>query len=261
MLYLLARVRMSKTKLVVANWKMHGRLASNRERVAEMLRSGLDRCAAQVALCVPTPYLLQIGELIDATSIRLGAQDVSTQLDDGAYTGETSAAMLHDVRCDYVIVGHSERRSLFGESDGIVARKMVAVQSAGVTPILCIGETLAERDAGEVEAVLARQLDAALALDGIDPARMVVAYEPVWAIGTGRSADAGQIAAVHAFLRERLAGGKGSGVPLLYGGSVKPATADELFGIANVDGALVGGASLVAEDFVAICNSACRSED
>lgn len=251
---------MSTKKLVVANWKMHGRLASNRERIAGLLRAGLVESEVDVALCVPTPYLLQVGELLDATPIALGAQDLSGQSDDGAYTGETSAAMLRDVRCEYVIVGHSERRSLFGESDAVVAGKTAAAQAGGLTPIVCIGETLDERDAGKVEPVLARQLDAVLTADGVDPAVLVVAYEPVWAIGTGRSAEPEQIEAVHAFLRERVAAHGGAHVRLLYGGSVKPATAGELFRIANVDGALVGGASLVPEDFVAICNSACRNE-
>ena len=250
---------MSISQLVVANWKMHGRLASNRALVDALLAAG-PFSGATCVLCVPAPYLLQVGELLEGSDIILGAQNVAAYRDDGAYTGEISAAMLRDVGCRFVIVGHSERRALYCEGDALVVRKLAAAQAEGLTPILCIGETLAERDAGQVETVLARQLDAALDAEGVDVGDLVVAYEPVWAIGTGRSATPEQVAAVHAFLRARLQarGARTQAVPLLYGGSVKPDTAASLFAIDQVNGALVGGASLVAEDFSAICNQASR---
>jgi len=190
-----------------------------------------------------------------------GAQDLSEHAQ-GAYTGEVSAAMLKDIGCSYVLAGHSERRQYHAESDDLVARKFVAAQGAGLVPILCVGETLDERDGGATERVIARQLDAVVARAGIGAfGKAVLAYEPVWAIGTGRTATPEQAQAVHKFIRDKLAGLDGTiagSLRLLYGGSVKPSNAAELFGQPDVDGGLIGGASLVAEDFLAICDAADR---
>ncbi|MCX7894135.1 MAG: triose-phosphate isomerase [Burkholderiales bacterium] len=246
--------------LVAGNWKMHGTLATN-QRLLEALKAGLAGLAGvQVAVCVPFPYLAQAGQALAGTGIGWGAQTLSEH-DTGAYTGEVSGPMLRDFGCRYVIVGHSERRSLFGERDPQVAAKFVAAQRAGLTPILCVGETLAEREAGATEAVVASQLDAVIAAAGAQAlAQAVVAYEPVWAIGTGRTATPSQAQAVHEFIRARLATAGGAalagGVAILYGGSVKAANAGELFRQPDVDGGLIGGASLVAEDFIAICRAA-----
>lgn len=239
-------------KFVAGNWKMNGSLAAN-----EALLAGLQAVpGVEVALCVPYPYLGQLQRR--PVGLELGAQDVS-EFDAGAYTGEVSAAMLADFGCRYVIVGHSERRALFGDDDRLVARKALAALSCGVVPIVCVGETLAERDAGQVHAVIARQLAAVSDVLGREQfGRVVVAYEPVWAIGTGRSATAAQAEEVHAVIRGRLAeqGVRAEAVRIVYGGSVKPDNAAELFAMPNVDGGLIGGASLVADDFMAICRAA-----
>ncbi len=237
---------------------MNGSLQANSALVAG-LSSGLSGVAAEVALCVPFPYLAQCAGLIAGSAVALGAQTVSEH-DKGAYTGEVSGSMLREFGCRYIIVGHSERRALYGESDDAVAAKFVAAQSAGLSPILCVGESLAEREAGQTASVVLRQLDAVLERAGVAAfGDAVVAYEPVWAIGTGKTASAAQAQEVHGVIRGRLAGldsGVASGVRILYGGSVKPQNAAELFGQPDIDGGLIGGASLVADDFLAICRAA-----
>lgn len=213
---------------------------------------------AEVAVLPPFPYLAELVQRHRGTALAFGAQDVSSHAV-GAYTGEVSAAMLVEVGCTYVLVGHSERRHYHHESDDLVAAKFVAAQAVGLIPILCVGETLAERDAGADEAVVSRQLDAVIARSGIAAfAQAVVAYEPVWAIGTGRTASALQAQAIHAFMRDKIAGLDATianSLRLLYGGSVKPANAAELFGQPDVDGGLIGGAALVASEFIAICSA------
>ncbi|GAA0705070.1 triose-phosphate isomerase [Dokdonella soli] len=214
---------------------------------------------AEVAVLPPFPYLDGLVAQYRRSGIAFGAQDLSEHAQ-GAYTGEVAGSMLKDVGCTYVLVGHSERRQHHAESDQRVAAKFVAAQAAGLVPILCVGETLAEREAGETEAVIARQLDAVVARAGIAAfANAVVAYEPVWAIGTGLTASPEQAQAVHAFMRDKiraLDATIASSLRLLYGGSVKPVNAAELFGQPDVDGGLIGGASLVAADFLAICAAA-----
>ncbi|HVL34815.1 MAG TPA: triose-phosphate isomerase [Burkholderiales bacterium] len=240
---------MGRTPLVAGNWKMHGSRASNRA-LLEALRTHADRLqGVECAVCPPFPYLQQVAEALEGSMVRWGAQTLSEHAQ-GAYTGEVSGAMLNDLGCHYVIVGHSERRQLYGEDDERVAAKFAAAQAAGLTPILCVGETLAERETGRTEAVVARQLDAVLRRGGFRSA--VLAYEPVWAIGTGRNATPEQAQAVHAFLRARLS----AQTRILYGGSVKPANAAGLFAMPDIDGGLIGGASLVAEDFNQIASAA-----
>ncbi len=233
--------------LVAGNWKMHGNRAANRALLDAIVAGA--GTGAEMAVCVPFPYLAQAAERLAGTPVAWGAQNVSEHAH-GAYTGEVSAAMLAEFGCRYVIVGHSERRSLYGETDELVAAKFSAVQAAGLRPILCVGETLAERDAGRTEEVVARQLDAVLAKHAKAPT--VLAYEPVWAIGTGRTATPEQAQEIHAFLRKRVA----HGARILYGGSVKPQNASAIFAMPDVDGGLIGGASLVAEDFLAIARAA-----
>jgi triosephosphate isomerase len=214
-----------------------------------------------VLLLPPFPYIADLASQPANRGIAFGAQDVSEHAS-GAYTGEVSAAMLKDIGCTFVLAGHSERRQYHAESDDLVARKFVAAQGAGLVPILCVGETLDERDGGATESVIARQLDAVVARAGIGAfATAVLAYEPVWAIGTGRTATPEQAGAVHRFIRDKLAALDGriaGSLRILYGGSVKPSNAAELFGQPDVDGGLIGGASLVAEDFLAICRAADR---
>ncbi len=235
---------MARIRLVAGNWKMHGSRAANRALLDAILE-GLPKGAAQGAVCPPFPYLAEVAERLRGTPLALGAQNVSEHAQ-GAYTGEVSAAMLADVGCRYVIVGHSERRQIYGESDAQVAAKFAAARSAGLTPILCVGETLAEREGGRTEEVVASQLGA------VAFSQAVLAYEPVWAIGTGRNATPEQAQAVHAFLRKRV----GQDTPILYGGSVKPQNAAAIFAMPDVDGGLIGGASLVAADFLAILQAA-----
>ena len=248
-----------RRKLVAGNWKMHGSLAQN-EALLGALKSGAAQLGRMdMAICPPFPYLAQLQQVLSGSSVAWGAQDVH-QLEKGAYTGEVSASMLKDFGCAYVIVGHSERRSLYGESSRLVAEKFAAAQQVGLTPILCVGETLEEREAGETESVVAEQLDAVIALCGVQAlGKSVVAYEPVWAIGTGKTASPEQAQAVHAFIRQRVAGHDAQiaqGLIILYGGSVKASNAAELFAMADIDGGLIGGASLIAEDFLAICRAA-----
>jgi len=248
-----------RARLVAGNWKMHGNLATN-QALLEALRAGLARDeAVAYAVCPPLPYLTQAAKVLADSAIRWGAQNLSEH-DAGAYTGEVSGAMLKDFGCRYVIVGHSERRTLYAEDDARVAAKFEAAGRAGLTPILCVGETLAQRETGQTEAVLARQMQAVLARTGVKAfADAVLAYEPVWAIGTGNTASAEQAQAAHAFLRRivgKLDEALGARLKVLYGGSVKAANAGELFAMPDVDGGLIGGASLVASDFIAICKAA-----
>lgn len=244
--------------LVAGNWKMHGSRAAVRSfaaRLDELLAGGV---AAEVAICPPFVYLDAAAAAFAGGAVSLGAQDVSVETGEGAYTGEVAAAMLADVGCRYVIVGHSERRHRYGESDAQVARKFCAVRDAGLVPILCIGETLAEREAGQTEQVIDTQLQAVFTAAKPDAA-MVIAYEPVWAIGTGHAAGPGEAQAVHAHVRNILAAkdGKLAGsVRVLYGGSVKSANAADLFAQPDIDGFLVGGASLDADEFFNICRAA-----
>jgi triosephosphate isomerase (TIM) len=239
---------MGRTRLVAGNWKMHGSRTANRALLDGILK-GLERDGAQCAVCVPFPYLADVQQWLQATPIAWGAQNVSEHAK-GAYTGEVAASMLAEFGCRYAIVGHSERRQLYRETDEQVAAKFVAAQSAGLTPILCVGETLEERDAGRTEEIVGRQLDAVQGRAKFGSA--VLAYEPVWAIGTGRNATPEQAQAVHAFLRKKVS----NDTAILYGGSVKPQNAQALFANPDVDGGLIGGASLVAEDFLAILRAA-----
>jgi len=242
-------------KLVVGNWKMNGGLAANAALLSELV-AGCGGLASgrQIAVCVPYPYLAQVSTALKATPIVWGAQDVSEH-ESGAFTGEVSARMLGEFGCRHAIVGHSERRQYFGDTDAVVAAKAVAALAAGLTPIACVGETLAERDAGTTMAVVSRQLDAVLRAVGANAAKTVVAYEPVWAIGTGRTASPEEAQAVHAMLRARLAKSGAAEVALLYGGSVKPDNAKALFAMADIDGGLIGGASLKAAEFLAIARA------
>ena len=237
--------------LVVGNWKMNGGLASNAALLAGLVAGWTAAPGRALAVCVPYPYLVQAQSALSSSTIAWGAQDVSEHAA-GAWTGEVSAAMLAEFGCRYALVGHSERRQFFGDSDAAVAAKAKAALAGGLTPIACVGETLAERDAGSTDAVVLRQLDAVLAAVGADAAKLVVAYEPVWAIGTGRTATPAQAQAVHAQLRARLVKAGAGEVPLLYGGSVKADNAATLFAGADIDGGLIGGASLKADEFLAI---------
>lgn len=247
----------ARKALVAANWKMNGSRAAN----STWLQTFAGQRAAllcDVVVCAPAVYLSELAGPTAAHGIDLGAQDVSER-EPGAFTGDIAAGMLVDVGCRWVIVGHSERRQLHGESDDIVAGKASAALAVGLRPIVCVGESLAEREAGRTLAVVQRQLDAVLARVGAAGlARGVLAYEPVWAIGTGRTATAEQAQEVHAALRARVAqqSDAASGLRILYGGSVKPANAAELFGQRDIDGGLIGGASLNAGDFAAICAAA-----
>ena len=247
-----------RRKLVAGNWKMNGSLAQN-AGLLDAVRSGAEKLRnVDCAVCVPFPYLLQAQQKLSGSAVKWGAQDVH-QLEKGAYTGEVSAPMLRDFGCTYVIVGHSERRAYFGESSLLVAEKFLAAQRAGLTPILCVGETLEQRENGATEAVVAEQLDALIKLGGAGALRnAVLAYEPVWAIGTGKTATSAQAQAVHVFIRQRVAthdSQVASGLCILYGGSVKANNAAELFAMPDIDGGLIGGASLVADEFLAICSA------
>ncbi len=247
-----------RQKLVAGNWKMHGSQAVNAALLGAV-KAGVSGLACGVAVCVPFPYLAQARADLSGSPIALGAQTVS-EYAQGAYTGEVSAGMLAEFGCRYVIVGHSERRAIYGESDLAVAAKFEAAQKAGLTPILCVGESLAEREVGATQAVVSRQLAAVLDRVGVAAfAGAVVAYEPVWAIGTGKTATPGQAQEVHAAIRAQVAAadaGIAAGLQILYGGSVKPQNAAELFAQADIDGGLIGGAALVADDFLAICRAA-----
>lgn len=247
-----------RRKLVAGNWKMHGNLAENEVLLSGLL-AGMADVKAGVAVCVPFPYLAQVQGKLSGSAVSWGAQNMS-QHGKGAFTGEVSAAMLKDFGCKYVIVGHSERRAIYGESDEAVAAKYAAAQVAGLTPILCVGETLDEREGGITEAVVGRQLDAVLNTSGVASlSDAVIAYEPVWAIGTGKTASPEQAQAVHAFIRNKirsLDAAVSDTLVLQYGGSVKASNAAELFAQPDIDGGLIGGASLSADEFLAICRAA-----
>lgn len=246
----------ARIPLVAANWKMNGSLSANADLVTA-IANGLET-EGEVAICPPFVYLAQASDLIEKSKISLGAQNVS-HLEKGAYTGEVSLGMLQDFGCHYVIVGHSERRQLYAETDHKVAEKFLAVVNSGLDPILCIGELLEEREADDTEEVIARQLDAVIKLTGIAAfAKAVIAYEPVWAIGTGKTATPEQAQEVHAFIRLQLARHDeqiADQIRILYGGSVKADNANDLFTMTDVDGGLIGGASLIADDFLAICHA------
>src|SRR5437667_148255 len=238
---------------------MNGSLAAN-ARLLDALKAGLEQAEGLgYAVCAPFPYLAQVSQALSGSRIAWGAQNVSEH-DSGAYTGEVSGAMVKEFGCRFVIVGHSERRGLYGEDDGRVAAKFLAARRSGLTPILCVGETLEQRDRGETENVVGRQLDAVLAAAGVAAlADAVLAYEPVWAIGTGRNATPEQAQDVHAFIRARIAARDAriaAATRILYGGSVKAGNAAELFAMPDVDGGLIGGASLKADEFLAILAAA-----
>ena len=241
-----------KKKLIAGNWKMNGSLVANEALVAGLV-AGFAKGQCLVAVCVPAPYLAQVQRLIGSSGIELGAQDVSAH-ESGAFTGEVSASMLSDFGARYCLVGHSERRQYHGETDAVVALKTQRALAAGITPIVCVGETLAERDAGLTEEVVKRQLAAVIHANGHCISEIVVAYEPVWAIGTGKTASAEQAQQVHAVLRAQLraATEHADRVPVLYGGSMNAANAAELLSQPDIDGGLVGGASLKAADFLSI---------
>jgi len=244
--------------LVAANWKMNGSLETIRP-LMDAVRTGLEQgITAEVAICPPFPYLQEVAGLCASRRLILGAQDLSEHAE-GAYTGEVAGSMLADFQCKLVIVGHSERRMYYAESDERVARKFSRAIACNLIPILCVGESLEERESGDTEAVIARQLDAVVEMNGIEYFdKAVIAYEPVWAIGTGKTATPEQAQEVHSFIRLRLArhcNDIADNIRILYGGSVKANNAEELFKMADIDGGLIGGASLVADDFLMICRS------
>ncbi|EOA03228.1 triosephosphate isomerase [Herbaspirillum frisingense GSF30] len=247
-----------RRKLVAGNWKMNGSLAANAALVAG-IKEGLPAAACDVAVCVPAPYLAQVQGAVAGSAVALGAQDMSAHAS-GAYTGEVSASMLLEFGVQYVILGHSERRAYHGESDAAVAAKTVAALSAGLVPVVCVGETLEQREAGQTNEIVGGQLDVVLtALSVEDAARIVVAYEPVWAIGTGKTATPEMAQEVHAMLRARLGAKSAEAaakVRILYGGSMKPDNAQQLLAMADIDGGLIGGAALKATDFLVIVNAA-----
>jgi triosephosphate isomerase (TIM) len=244
-----------RRKLVVGNWKMNGSLAVNAP-LLQAIVARLDSTGADTAVCAPAPYLAQCRDMLSGTPVAWGAQDVSDSAG-GAYTGEVSASMLLDLGCKYVIVGHSERRAYHGESNELVAKKTAAALATGLTPIVCVGETLAEREADQTAAVVGAQLGAVLSqLTEAEAARLVLAYEPVWAIGTGKTATPAMAQEVHAHLRAQLKEKGAGNVQILYGGSMKPDNAKELLAQADIDGGLIGGAALKADDFLAIVHAA-----
>jgi len=247
---------MSKKKLIAGNWKMNGSLAANQALLKGIL-SGLKDPACDIAVCVPAPYFAQCQALLATSSVELGAQDMS-QHEAGAYTGEMSVAMLKEFGVRYAIVGHSERRQYHGETDAVVAAKAQRALANGVTPIVCVGETLAEREAGKTEEVVKRQLAAVIHLNGHCISEIVLAYEPVWAIGTGKTATPEQAQAVHAVLRAQLkaATPQAERIAILYGGSMNAANAAQLLAQPDIDGGLIGGASLKAPDFLTIIAAA-----
>jgi triosephosphate isomerase len=255
--------------LVAGNWKMHGSVEMTAELISGVARRVLEMATISeqralpydILVCPPAPYLAQAVVLSDSQPIAVGAQNVNAY-EDGAFTGEVSLPMLAEIGCEYVLLGHSERRELFAETDQIVAEKFAACvdSSSNIVPVLCLGETLDDRQAGQTQAVVARQLDAVLEKSGVAGfANAVVAYEPVWAIGTGETASPAQAQEVHAFIRAKLAeldANIAANLQILYGGSVKPTNAEELFGQADIDGGLIGGASLKIESFAGICEAA-----
>ncbi|MEE9328446.1 MAG: triose-phosphate isomerase [Cocleimonas sp.] len=247
---------MRKT-LVAGNWKLNGSKDSIQELLKGIL-AGMPEAKADVAVCAPYIYIPLVEEILSGTEIGYGSESISEH-DSGAFTGEIAGSMLKEFSCQYAIVGHSERRTLFGEQDADTANKFAAARKHGLTPILCIGELLEERESGTTEEVVARQLDAVIELEGVEALNdAVIAYEPVWAIGTGMTASPQQAQDVHAFIRGKIAAlnaGVAEKVQILYGGSVNGGNADELFAMEDIDGGLIGGASLKAEDFLAICRA------
>jgi len=248
-----------RTPLVAGNWKMNGSVETIKPLV-EGIKAGIDAVRnAEMAVCPPYVYIPMVAEMLAGTRIGLGAQDVSDR-EAGAYTGEVAPGMLADIGCRYAIVGHSERRSIYGESDAFTASKFAAARKAGLVPILCVGELLEEREQGVTEAVVARQLDAVIDLEGIAAlGEAVIAYEPVWAIGTGKTATPQQAQEVHAFIRGKLAAldaAVADKVRILYGGSMNAANAADLLAMSDIDGGLIGGASLKSADFLAIGEAA-----
>ena len=251
-----------RVKFVAGNWKMNGNGASN-EALLKVLVPALAKLSGmENAVCPPYPYLSQVKGALGGAKTALGGQDLC-QFENGAYTGGVSAAMLADLGCAYVIVGHSERRTVFGESDELVAEKFAVAQQAGLKPILCVGETLAEREGDATEQVVARQMRVVIQRSGAGVLQnAVVAYEPVWAIGTGKTATPDEAQSVHRFIRgviAKAAPDVAVGVRIVYGGSVKSANAEQLFAMPDIDGGLIGGAALVAEDFIAICRAAAQA--
>jgi len=248
--------------LIAGNWKMNGSLAANEALVSGIVNGIPDGAGFRLLVCPPFPYLASVASQVTGSAVALGAQNVSEH-DSGAFTGETAPFMLVDVGCDYVIVGHSERRAIYGETSEQVAAKFLAAQAAGITPILCVGETLEEREAGTTEPVIDEQLDAVLGAAGVDVfAAAVIAYEPVWAIGTGMTATPEQAQEVHRHIRARLAAQDADlaeKVQILYGGSMKGENAPGLLCMPDIDGGLIGGASLKASDFLAIAEAAAQS--
>ena len=244
--------------LVAGNWKMNGTAASIDVLMAGIKQGLADVKTAAVVVCPPFVYIAKVAELAKGSKIGVGSQDISDQ-ESGAFTGEISGPMLKDTGCQYAIVGHSERRAIYGESDAFTARKFAAARKFGLIPILCVGELLDEREQGITEQVVGRQLDAVIELEGIAAlGEAVIAYEPVWAIGTGKTASPQQAQDVHAFIRAKLAKldkNVADKVQMLYGGSVKGSNAAELFGMPDIDGGLIGGASLTADEFLAICRA------
>jgi len=245
---------------VAGNWKMHGDKASIKTLVTGLNAQAESVGNVSVAVCPPAVYLDYTKNCLVASNIAMGGQNIAVEPVSGAYTGETSAAMLKDLGCDYVILGHSERRAIYGETDAEIADKVKTALDMNLTPILCVGETLEERESGQLESVISTQLNAVVDMVGIAAFdKVVIAYEPVWAIGTGKTASAAQAQEVHAFIRGLLAS-KDSTVAekviIQYGGSVKPGNAAELFSQPDIDGGLIGGASLNADDFIAICRAA-----
>ena len=247
-----------KNPLIVGNWKMNGGLQANSDLLSAM-QSGMSGVTCRAAVCVPAPYLAQVQTLLAGSAMAWGAQDVSAH-ESGAYTGEVSASMLHDFGVRYCIVGHSERRQYHAESDALVATKAQRALSAGITPIVCVGETQAERAAGQTEAVVKRQLAAVIHANGHCISEIVVAYEPVWAIGTGLTASPEQAQAVHALLRQQLqaASAQAERIAILYGGSMNAENAPSLLAQPDVDGGLIGGAALKANEFLTILALASR---
>lgn len=249
---------MTRTPLIAGNWKMHGRRADV-DAFARQLQTASDVTPEHLLVCTPFVYVQQLVQALANSGIAVGAQNLAAETTDGAFTGEVSADMLSDVGCGYVIVGHSERRALYAETDALVAAKAQAAAHSGLRPIVCVGETLEQRDAGQAEQVLQQQLDTIMTqCDAATLAGLVIAYEPIWAIGTGRSATPEQAQAMHAFIRAQIAAKDvtlSRSMQLLYGGSVKPNNAAQLFAGEDVDGALVGGASLEAASFLDIARA------
>ncbi|MCG6896523.1 MAG: triose-phosphate isomerase [Thiocapsa sp.] len=248
--------------LIAGNWKMNGTKASAEALLLGVVAGSKAIVQAEIAVCVPFPYLYLGERLLAGSPVRLAAQNLCTE-SGGAYTGEVAGSMLADFGCTFVICGHSERREYYGEDDVTIAKKVMRAAESGLTPILCVGETLQQRERGETEAVIAGQIDGVVEHAGIEAfAKLEIAYEPVWAIGTGRTATPEQAQSVHAFIRGRIAARNGpiaEGLRILYGGSMKPANAVELLAQGDIDGGLIGGASLSADEFLAICQAGAQS--